>query len=163
MIEKYLLLTMQMSSACFTYTIFTLWTEFCCSIICIAISTFSSSWAGSLLLFKNNSLKCWRVWNTSAVLYGTNDINSGFLYFFFLFFVVAFLTFFLPNCCHRWLQSGILLFVIVVWSMFLSHTEILISKLIIVKKKKLHTFLILYWYSDPLMYSIKMACIRPLS
>jgi hypothetical protein len=50
----------------------------------------------------------------------------------------------LPNCCHRWLQSGILLFVIVVWSMFLSHTEILISKLIIVKKKKLHTFLILY-------------------
>jgi hypothetical protein len=64
---------------------------------------------------RTNSLKCWRVWNTSVVLYGTNDINSGFLYLFFLFFVAAFLTFFLPNCCHRWLQSGILLFVIVVW------------------------------------------------
>ncbi|KAJ6858637.1 hypothetical protein NC652_041050 [Populus alba x Populus x berolinensis] len=36
MIDKYLLLTMQMSSASFTYTIFTLWTGFCCSIICIA-------------------------------------------------------------------------------------------------------------------------------
>ena len=36
MIEKYLLLTMQMSSASLTCTIFMSWTGFCCSIICIA-------------------------------------------------------------------------------------------------------------------------------
>ncbi|KAG6738553.1 hypothetical protein POTOM_058173 [Populus tomentosa] len=36
MIEKYLLLTMQMSSASFTYTIYMPWIGFCCSIICIA-------------------------------------------------------------------------------------------------------------------------------
>ncbi|KAJ6942033.1 hypothetical protein NC652_007969 [Populus alba x Populus x berolinensis] len=36
MIEKYLSLTMQMSSVSFTYTIFMLWTRFCCSIISIA-------------------------------------------------------------------------------------------------------------------------------
>ncbi|KAJ6952676.1 hypothetical protein NC653_041728 [Populus alba x Populus x berolinensis] len=40
MIEKYLLLTMQMSIASFTYTIFTMWTEFCYSIICIARSVY---------------------------------------------------------------------------------------------------------------------------
>ena len=38
MIEKYILLTMQMSSVSFTYTIFMLWTGFCYSIISIARS-----------------------------------------------------------------------------------------------------------------------------
>ncbi|KAJ7002649.1 hypothetical protein NC653_007988 [Populus alba x Populus x berolinensis] len=67
MIEKYLSLTMQMSSVSFTYTIFTLWTRFCCSIISIA-----------------------------------SDINS----FFFLFFVVAFLTFFLPTKLELFFKVG---------------------------------------------------------
>ncbi|KAJ6858641.1 hypothetical protein NC652_041054 [Populus alba x Populus x berolinensis] len=70
MIEKYLLLTMQMSSASFTYTIYMSWIGFCCSIICIA-----------------------RLGEDLTIY------------------------------CHLWLQSGILLFVIVPWLMFLSHTH----------------------------------------
>ncbi|KAJ6942032.1 hypothetical protein NC652_007969 [Populus alba x Populus x berolinensis] len=67
MIEKYLSLTMQMSSVSFTYTIFMLWTRFCCSII---------------------------------------SIGYKFLFFFFLFFVVAFLTFFLPTKLELFFRVG---------------------------------------------------------